>query len=99
MILEPGTSSGLLTVATTVVCAAPALLASVVLIPGSAASTILVYDNATTNSGTVIASLAGVANGAAITLPLTIPVRASKGITAIVAGTGATAVINFLLTY
>jgi hypothetical protein len=99
MVLEPSTSSGSLAVGTTAVYANPALLACVILNPGSAASTVTVYDNASAGSGTVLASLAGVANGASVALPLSIPIRAAKGITVVVAGTGATAVATFLPTF
>jgi hypothetical protein len=86
---EPCTPSVLMTVQTVAVCAAPALLANVVLHPGSAASTLTVYDNASAGSGTVLAVLLGVANGASVSLPFDIPVYCAKGITCVTAGTGA----------
>jgi len=96
MILEPSTTSDSLTVATTSVIAAPALLHSLTLNPGSAASSVILYDNASAGSGTVLAQLLGVANGASITICFPSPVCANKGITATVAGTAATA--NFTYT-
>lgn len=95
MINEPMMSSGQLTVATTVVISAPALLGAVVLNPGSAASSITVYDNASAGSGTILASLLGVANGASITLPLDFPIYTTRGLTVVVAGTAATGYVCY----
>jgi hypothetical protein len=92
---EPSTPSVVLTVQTVVVCAAPALLTAVMLHPGSAASTITVYDNATAGSGTVLAVLQGTANGATQIIPFDSPVNAKNGITATVTGTAAQGQVYF----
>lgn len=93
---EPCTPSVLLTVQTVVVCASEAMLCNLMLHPGSAASTLTVYDNATAASGTVLAVLQGVANGATVTFPFDgSPVACQKGITAIVTGSGAQAQVYF----
>lgn len=95
MMLEPVVPSASLTVATVVVCSTPALLHSVVLNPAAAASTITVYDNATTNSGTVLALLQAVANGASVVFTPTAPIYCAKGITAVVTGSSATGIAYF----
>lgn len=94
-IQEPCIPSVVMTVQTVSVCTAPALLTNVMLHPGSAASTITVYDNASAGSGTVLALLQGVANGASILFPFDCPVFCAKGITCVVAGTGAQAQVYF----
>jgi hypothetical protein len=99
MITEPSTSSGELAAGTTVVYANPALLASLILNPGSATSSVKVYDNSSAASGTIIAELVGAANGASIPLSFDSPIRSLRGLTVVVAGTGATALITFLPTF
>lgn len=94
-ILEPSTTSGLITVSTTVIISKPALLTSLILNPGSAASSVVCYDNATAGSGTVLAELEGVANGASITFTPISAIQASAGITIVVAGTSATATLAY----
>lgn len=92
---EPSTSSGLLTVATTVVCAAPCVLTSLILNPAAAASSVVVYDNASAASGTVLAELLAVANGASVPHGFNSGIMATKGITVVVTGTAATATVSF----
>jgi hypothetical protein len=94
-ISEPSVPSALLTVQTLVVCAAPALLTAVMLHPGSAASTITVYDNATAGSGTVLAVLQGTASGATQIIPFDSPIYAKSGITCTVSGTAAQGQVYF----
>lgn len=86
---EPCTASVLMTVQTVTVCTAPGLLTNIMLHPGSAASTLTVYDNASAGSGTVLALLQGVANGATVIFPFDTPVFCKNGITCVTAGTGA----------
>lgn len=94
------TSSGSIGVtAATVVSAKPAVLCSLTLNPAAAACTVTVYDNATAASGTVLASLTAPASVASTSLPLTHPINALNGITVVVTGTAATAVLAYQRTY
>lgn len=97
MSYDPSTSSGSLTAAagTTAVSTMAGMLTAVVLNPGSAASSVTVYDNATTGAGTVLWAFVGAANGTSIASEFSCPIACSKGITAVVAGTGATAVLSY----
>lgn len=61
--------------------------------PGSAASTLTVYDN-TAGSGTILVALVAAANGTSVFCP-SIDVPVGIGITAVLAGTAATAEIWF----
>lgn len=92
---EPSTAGALLTVQTVTVCNAPGLVTAIMLHPGSAASTITVYDNASAGSGTVLAVLQAAANGATAIIPFDSPIYAKNGITATVAGTGAQGQVYF----
>lgn len=94
--IGPSTPSVVMTVQTVTVYAKPALLCNLMLHPGSAASTITVYDNASAGSGTILAFLQGVANGATVLFPFDgSPPRANNGITCVVTGTGAQAQAYF----
>lgn len=95
MINEAVITSGSLAVGTTVVIAAPALLMSLTLNPGSAASSLTVYDNASAGSGTILASLVGSASGSSIPFALNYPLFVKNGITVVVAGLAATAVLSY----
>lgn len=86
---EPSIPSVVMTVQTLSVVAAPALLTAIMLHPGSAASTLTIYDNASAGSGTVVAVLQGVANGATVIIPFDSPIWVGKGITCVTSGTGA----------
>lgn len=96
MTQEPCISSGRLTVATVVVCSKPALLCNLILNPGSSASSVTVYDNSSTNSGTIVAELNSPANGASLAIQFSIPVFVANGLTAVVAGTSATAEVMYM---
>lgn len=94
--IGPSTPSAVMTVQTLTVYSHPALLTNLMLHPGSAASSITIYDNASAGSGTVLAILQGLANGASIVYPFDgTPVRANNGITCVVTGTGAQAQVYF----
>lgn len=93
--IGPCTPSAVLTVQTKIIYAKPALLCSVMLHPGSAASTLTVYDNATAGSGTILAILNGVANGASVIFPFDTPAQANNGLTCVVTGTAAQAQVYF----
>lgn len=95
--IGPSTASPVFTTTTAVVVyAKPALLTNLMLHPGSAAATITVYDNATAASGTILAILQGVANGASITFPFDgSPPRANNGITVALTGAASQAQVYF----
>ena len=95
MITEPTTSSGQLAVGTTVICAAPCLLYAVSISPASATSTITLYDNATTGSGTIPLALVQSVSSQSNTFVPAAPIYCKNGLTAVVAGTGATAYVFF----
>lgn len=98
---EPCTQSVVLTTVTTPglgIVTGAARLCHIMLHPGSATSTVTIYDNATATSGTVLALLQGVANGSSVSIPLSYtPVLCKNGISAVVTGTAATAQIFYQL--
>jgi len=66
--------------------ASPGMLAGVILAAGSDTATVIIYDNASAGSGTVLAKLTAVTNtSASVIFPA--PVVASKGIYAALTGT------------
>lgn len=82
--------------ATTVVCPQTCKVTHISLNPGSGASTVLLYDSATTTTGVAIKiDAVGPANAATVPVLLTYPVFFANGVTAVVTGTGATANIGF----
>lgn len=92
---SPSTPSVVLTVQTKTVFTGAALLNNIMLHPGSAAASITVYDNIA-GSGTILAILQGVANGATVIFPFDdSPPFAHTAITCVVAGTGAQAQVYF----
>jgi hypothetical protein len=95
MITEPTTSSGQLAVGTTVVCAAPCLLYAASITQSSAACSITLYDNATAGSGTVVLGLGQGVNSQSNTFVPAAPIYCKNGLTAVVAGTGATAYVFY----
>lgn len=98
---EPSTSSGLITVSTTVIVGAPALLSSLILNPAAADCSVIIYDNATAASGTVLAKLLAVAatTSGSVSVSFNSPIYSTRGLTMIVAGTGATATCSFTKAY
>lgn len=95
MIQDPSTSSGQLAVGTNVVYASPADLAGFSLSPAAADCSLTIYDSAAAASGTIVGQMSLKANAASDQVPLSLLVRCNKGIVAVVAGTGATAVVLF----
>lgn len=95
--MNHATSSGSLAVGTNIVQATlNGALCAAMLVGGSAASTLIVYDSPDgTASGTVIASLSCAAT-TSINFPLDVPVCYNKQLVAVVAGTAATAVLHYL---
>lgn len=74
--------------------AAPGELLGVILAGGAAASTVTLYDHPSAASGAVLAVLKCAAGTSAVfTAPA--PIRASNGLYASLAGTGATAIVVY----
>lgn len=94
MRLEPSTSSGLLSSSTSVT-SVPTLIHGVTLLQASAACTCIVYDNATTNSGTVVAQVNNTANTTTVYYEFTTPIRCLKGAYVALTGTGANAILHY----
>ncbi len=95
--IGPSTPSAVFTTTTAqVIYTHPALVRHIALYPGSAACTLTVYDNASAGSGTVLAFLNGVANGASVTFNFSeAPPRANNGITCALTGAAATAQVFY----
>ncbi len=92
---EPCTSSGELAVGTTAVCGVPALLTSLSLAPAAADCSIKVYDNASAASGTILTEITLKANTGSVQYTFESPIYSTRGLTAVVAGTGAIAHVMF----
>lgn len=92
----PTTSSGSQAVGTNVITARPAILKSVILNPSAAAASVIIYDNATAASGTVLVSILAVLSGSSTTWQCDDGVVANNGLVAVVAGTGATAILHYI---
>lgn len=101
MSLLPVKSSGLLAAGTTTISiptSGPAYFLGVTLLPGSAASSVYVYDAATAVSTTEVGAALGVANGQSVGDQQNYPVPCNSGsITVVVAGTGAKAIVYYSL--
>lgn len=87
-------SSGLKS-ASAAIIARPAMLHAVTLLQASAACTVIVYDNATTNAGTALLQVNNTTNTTTVTVSLNTPVEAVNGLYAAVTGSGA----NYILHY
>jgi len=94
--IRPATSSGRKT-ADGVICARPCLLKAVILEgDGTNACNVIIYDNATTNSGNVIAKLLIQASGPqCIVFSESHGVEALNGLYADVTGTGAAYIVHY----
>lgn len=89
-------SSGLIAASTTVVKAAASRLNSVSAISdGTNIATVVVYDNASAGTGTVLAKAVATANCPTVAVSFKNPVRADNGITVVVSGTGSGAVLSY----
>ena len=94
MSLETCMSSGLKT-ADTAIYARPCKIHGIQLIPAAAASSVVVYDNASAASGTVTAKILAVANGESVNYVPLAPIECLNGIYADVGGTDAAFIIHF----
>ncbi len=90
----PVTSSGL-QAASVAIIARPAMFYGVTLLQASAACTAILYDNATTNSGTEIMQTNNNTNTSTVSLILSEPVVCKNGIYLALTGTGAKAIVHF----
>lgn len=101
MIIEPCFSSGELSAATNVVLATPGLIWGVALHPAAADCSIKIYDNAATATAPLVYEILAytlLADGSqVITFPS--PIYCSKGIVAVVAGSGAKAHVLYTKSY
>jgi hypothetical protein len=96
MAYYPSTSSGELT-ASAAIKALPCQLASVTVTPGSATTTVIIYDNASAASGTKLLSITMAANGSTQTFSLNYPKVANNGLYCSISGTGASANVDYIL--
>lgn len=92
--MYPITSSGLKS-SSTAICAGPALLHGITLLQASAACTVIAYDNASTNAGTVLEQLNNTVNTSTVNVKFNSPVYCANGIYAAVTGTGANYIVHF----
>jgi hypothetical protein len=90
-------SSGLLS-SSSVVCARPCMIYGVVVVQASAASTAIVYDNATTNSGTAVAQVNTTVNASTNQGPqLPHPIECTNGAYVALTGSGAQVIVYYSL--
>lgn len=90
------TSSGLQT-ADAAIAARGGFIHAVTVIPAAAASSVVLYDNATAASGLELAKVAAVANGVSVHYNFAEPICANKGIFADVSGSGAAYIVYYSL--
>lgn len=88
------TSSGLKS-SSGVISARPCAIHAVTVVDASAACTVIVYDNATTNSGTVVAQVNATVNSSTNTVMLSHPVECSNGAYAALTGSGAGYIVHY----
>lgn len=88
------TSSGLQASSVAIV-AGPAVFYGITLLQASAACTAILYDNATTNTGTEIEQINNTVNSSTVTVKLSEPVVCNKGIYLALTGTGAKAIVHY----
>lgn len=94
--MYPSTSSGLLS-ASAAVAARPAIVQSVTVVPAAADATVVLYDNASAASGTVLAKVFALANGASVSIAFNHPIQASNGIYLDISGASAAAIVTYSL--
>lgn len=96
--METATTSGQLS-SSTAVRTKPSRLHAIILTPAAADASVIVYDNASTNSGTILAQLDAKANAISEQLVLNVPVEANNGLYAALSGSGAKVVLHFSALY
>lgn len=92
--METCQSSGLLS-ADAVISNAPARIHGITLIQASAACSVVIYDNASAASGTVVAQVNNVVNATSVFFGFNTPVECLNGAYADVTGTGASFIVHF----
>lgn len=88
------TSSGLQT-SSAVVSARPCAIHAVTIVDAAAACTLIIYDNATTNSGTVVAQVNATVNASSAAVTFNHPVECSRGAYAALTGTSAGYIVHY----
>jgi hypothetical protein len=88
------TSSGIKS-SSGVISARPCAIHAVTVIDASAAATVIVYDNATTNAGTAVAQVNATVNASANTVMFSHPVECNNGAYAAVTGSGAGYIVHY----
>lgn len=96
--MVPGCTSSGLQASSAVIAARRCQLVAVTLIQAAAAATLIVYDNKTTNSGTVVAQINTTVNASSITLSFNYPIEANNGLYAALTGTSAGYILHFIYT-
>jgi hypothetical protein len=89
-------SSGLKT-SSAAICTRPALFHGITLLQAAAACTAIVYDNATTNSGTAVEQVNNNTNVSTASVKLNHPVECLNGIYVALTGTGANYIVHYSL--
>lgn len=92
--MQTCTSSGLKS-SSGVILARPVAIHALTLVDAAAACTLIVYDNATTNSGTVIAQINATTNAATNSVVFNHPVECNNGAYAAVTGSGAGYIVHY----
>jgi hypothetical protein len=92
--MYPCTSSGLVASSSAII-ARPALFHGITLLQASAACTAIVYDNASTNSGTAVEQVNNNTNTSTVSVKLNHPVECRNGIYVALTGTGANVIIHY----
>lgn len=101
--LEPSDYKPLTVTASSVICARPCVVQAVCITPAAAASAISLYDPApfvegttpTTTNATLVVTIAAVANGSTIVLPVSASgINFKNGCVAVVTGAAATALVT-----
>lgn len=87
-------STGLVA-ASAVVLNRPCRIHAITLLQASAACTAIIYDNATTNTGTEITQLNNNTNTSTATQVFNVPVECLKGAYVALTGTGAKAIVHY----
>lgn len=92
----PANSSGLKT-ANAAIATRNCRLLGVTLIPAAAASSVVIYDNTSAASGTVLAKLGAVANGESVQIWFEDGVEALNGLYAVISGASAEYIVHYAL--
>lgn len=92
--MYPCSTSGALS-SSAAVSTRPCLIHAITLIQASAACSVALYDNASSNAGVIAAYVASVTNGITTSIVFNHPVLCSNGIYASLAGSGVEAIVYY----